>query len=66
MKIRLFFALAAFALALTVTPSQAAIAPKQCSAFCATVRCIGDYVCGLYTNSSGETVCGCHPLPDRP
>lgn len=66
MKTRLFFAFAVFALSLTVKPSQAAIPPTQCSAFCATVRCIGDYVCGLYTNSSGETVCGCHPREVRP
>jgi len=66
MKTRLFLALAAFTLALTVTPSQAAIPPTQCSAFCATVRCISDYVCGIYTNPSGETVCGCHPRPVRP
>jgi hypothetical protein len=66
MKTRLFFVLAAFALTLAVTPSQAALPPKECSAYCATVRCIGDYVCGLYTNSSGATVCGCHPSPFRP
>jgi hypothetical protein len=65
MKTRLFFALAVLALTLTVRPSQAA-PPNQCSAFCATVRCLSGYVCGLYTNSSGQTVCGCHPSPFRP
>ena len=62
MKARLFFALAAFALTLMATPIAAA-PPKTCSQFCATVRCIGGYICGLYTNSSGQTVCGCHPSP---
>lgn len=61
MKARLFFALAAFALTLAAMPGNASGQTKTCSQFCATVRCIGDYVCGLYTNSSGQTVCGCHP-----
>lgn len=64
MKTRLFFAFAVVALALSVKPTQAA--PQQCSAFCAVVRCLDGYVCGLYTNSSGQTVCGCHPAPIRP
>jgi hypothetical protein len=59
MKVRLSFAFAVLVLSLGLTPAPAA--PTQCSAFCATVRCIGGYVCGLYTNSSGQTVCGCHP-----
>ena len=66
MKAKLTFALSVFALALALpglqpAPSKTATTPQQCSAFCAKVRCIGGYVCGLYTNSSGQTVCGCHP-----
>ena len=63
MKARLFFALAAFALTLAATPGNAA-APS-CTSYCAIVRCIGDYICGPYVNSSGQTVCGCHPSPFR-
>jgi len=57
MKAKLIFALTLFALTLAQNVSQ----PQQCSAFCARVRCIGDQICGLYTNSQGQTVCGCHP-----
>lgn len=67
MKTKLFFALAAFALTLSVTPGKvAAAAPNQCLSFCAIVRCLDGYVCGPYVNSSGQTVCGCHPGPVRP
>jgi len=67
MKAKLTFALTVFALTLAFTDlrpissTQSATTPQQCSAFCSRVRCIGGYVCGLYTNSSGQTVCGCHP-----
>lgn len=58
MKAKLIFAFTVFALSLALT---AEAAPPQCSAFCAIVRCLPGYVCGPYTNSSGQTVCGCHP-----
>lgn len=67
MKAKLIFALTVFALSLGFAdlrpmPSvEAATTPQQCSALCSRVRCIGGYACGLYTNSSGQTVCGCHP-----
>jgi hypothetical protein len=61
MKARLSFAFAVLVLSFALTPAPAASVSTQCSSFCATVRCIGGYVCGLYTNSSGQTVCGCHP-----
>ena len=61
MKAKLSLALAVLVFSLALTPAPAAVAPTQCSSFCATVRCIGGYVCGLYVNSSGQTVCGCHP-----
>jgi hypothetical protein len=57
MKARLVLALTAFALTL----AAAQVPPNSCSAFCSRVRCIGDQICGLYVNSSGQTVCGCHP-----
>lgn len=61
MKARLSLALMVIVLAFTLVPSQAATTPTQCSSYCSRVRCIGDYICGLYVNSSGQTVCGCHP-----
>lgn len=66
MKARLFFALAAFALTLSATPGSAAAPSQSCLSYCSIVRCIEGYVCGPYTNSSGQTVCGCHPDPFRP
>jgi hypothetical protein len=63
MKTKLFFALAAFALTLGATPGKVAAAPDKCLSYCAIVRCINGYVCGPYVNSSGQTVCGCHPSP---
>jgi hypothetical protein len=65
MKAKLTFALTAFALTLALgdlrlAPSvQAATTPLQCAAFCMRALCPGQ-ACGLYTNSSGQTVCGCH------
>jgi len=58
MKARLSFAFAVLVLSLAAAPASSV--PTQCSSFCATARCIGGYVCGLYVNSSGQTVCGCH------
>lgn len=58
MKIKLIFVMALLALAVALQPAQS---QTSCSAYCSKVRCIGDYICGLYTNSSGQTVCGCHP-----
>ena len=58
MKAKLVFVIALFIVALSLQPAQS---QTSCSAFCAKVRCIGGYTCGLYTNSSGQTVCGCHP-----
>jgi len=66
MKTKLFFALAAFALTLGATPGKVAAASNQCLSYCAIVRCLDGYVCGSYVNSSGQTVCGCHPSPFRP
>lgn len=70
MKAKLSLLLTAFALILAITQSQPAqsrfeqgISSQQCSSYCSRVRCIGDYICGLYVNSSGQTVCGCHPRP---
>jgi len=60
MKAKLSFALAILVFSLGLAPAPAATTPSQCSNFCARARCIGGYVCGLYTNSSGQTVCGCH------
>lgn len=42
-------------------PQPAAAPINSCSSYCSRVRCIGDYICGPYVNSSGQTVCGCHP-----
>ena len=58
MKAKLIFAVALLALTFALEPVQS---QTSCSAFCAKVRCIGGYVCGPYVNSSGQTVCGCHP-----
>lgn len=63
MKIRLALALAAFALSLGIAemaPAASGITSQQCKSFCARVRCAYPDICGLYTNSSGATVCGCH------
>ncbi len=61
MKARLSFAFAVLVFSLALTPpAPAAIVPTQCSAFCATVRCFPEKICGPYINSSGQTVCGCH------
>jgi len=57
MKAKLVLALALFALTLALNVPQ----QHQCSSFCSRVRCIGEQICGLYTNAEGETVCGCHP-----
>lgn len=66
MKAKLFFAFAAFALTLAAMPRTTSAAAAQCTSYCAIVRCIDGYVCGPYVNSSGQTVCGCHPRPVRP
>ena len=60
MKAKLSFALAILVFSLGLAPAPAAIVPTQCSAFCATVRCFPEKICGPYVNSSGQTVCGCH------
>lgn len=65
MKAKLTFALTAFVLTLTLAdlrpvPSvQTAVTPMQCASFCMRALCFGQS-CGLYTDSSGQTVCGCH------
>ena len=61
MKARLSLALLVIALTFTLVPSQPVKAADQCTSYCSRVRCIGDYICGPYVNSSGQTVCGCHP-----
>jgi hypothetical protein len=64
MKARLSFAFALLVFSLGLTPAPAA--PAQCSSYCAIVRCIEGYTCGPYINSSGQTVCGCHPSIFKP
>lgn len=61
MKTKLALVTTLFVLTLALTSANAAPSAQQCAAFCAKVRCIGGHVCGLYTNASGQTVCGCHP-----
>ena len=60
MKAKLSFAFAILVFSLGLRPAPAVIVPSQCSAFCATVRCFPEKICGQYVNSSGQTVCGCH------
>lgn len=65
MKAKLSFVLAVLALSLTVQPvpspdEPVAITPEKCASFCARVLCVPYQTCGLYTNASGQTVCGCH------
>jgi hypothetical protein len=64
MKAKLFFLTLALILSaiLRPSPSGAAIQPS-CQLFCAQVLCIPEDVCGPFVNSSGQTVCGCHPRP---
>jgi hypothetical protein len=59
MKVKLFFV--ALVLALTAVSQPSSAAAPTCSSYCAIVRCIDGYICGSYVNSSGQTVCGCHP-----
>jgi hypothetical protein len=66
MKAKLFFLTLALALSaiLQPSPSRAAsqiVIQQSCLSFCAVVRCFPENVCGPYVNSSGQTVCGCHP-----
>lgn len=66
MKAKLLFLFAVLTLSVTLQPAQSrvattAVTATQCSSYCSRVRCIGDQICGLYTNSTGQTVCGCHP-----
>jgi hypothetical protein len=67
MKAKLFFLTLALALSVTLQPSpsgaasQSQIIQQSCLSFCAVVRCFPENVCGPYVNSSGQTVCGCHP-----
>jgi hypothetical protein len=66
MKAKLSFALAILALSLAAQPvpspepDQPVAAPDKCASFCAVVLCVPYQTCGLYINSSGQTVCGCH------
>jgi len=62
MKAKLLFLTLALILTaiLRPAPSRATIQPS-CQLFCAQVRCIPEDICGPYVNSSGQTVCGCHP-----
>lgn len=66
MKSKLFFLTLALVLtaALQPSPSRAAsglIIQNSCLSLCARIRCLPEYTCGPYVNSSGQTVCGCHP-----
>lgn len=61
MKLRLFLVCSALALVAGVTDlARAAVPPKTCSQFCATVRCAYPTTCGPYINASGQPACGCH------
>lgn len=60
MKIKLFLVSMVLALTVALQPSGAAI-QQSCLSYCSIVRCLPEYVCGAYVNSSGQTVCGCHP-----
>lgn len=60
MKIKLTLVLSILALTFSLTPLPAQVS-TSCSSYCSRVRCAGDQICGLYVNSSGQTVCGCHP-----
>ncbi|HEX4963201.1 MAG TPA: hypothetical protein VF173_20385 [Thermoanaerobaculia bacterium] len=42
------------------SPTVQGITPLQCASFCSRVRCVEGQFCSLYTNVSGQTVCGCH------
>lgn len=61
MRAKLFFLTLALALSVMTLQPPPSAAVTTCQAFCAKVRCIPEDVCGLYVNSSGQTVCGCHP-----
>ena len=66
MKAKLFFLTLALALSVILQPSPSGAAAQNtiqqsCLAFCSRVRCIPEDVCGPFVNSSGQTVCGCHP-----
>ena len=61
MKSKLVFVLALFAATLALGVPQPQPQQSSCSSYCSRVRCGGDQICGLYTNSQGQQVCGCHP-----
>ena len=68
MKAKLFFLTLALALTVILQPSPSGATStlsiqQSCLAFCSKVRCIPEDVCGPFVNSSGQTVCGCHPRP---
>lgn len=63
MKTRLVLAFAVVALTLGIVemaPASSGITPKECQDLCSRVRCAYPTVCGLYTDASGDTACGCH------
>jgi hypothetical protein len=64
MKAKLSFALAVLAFSVALqpvpTPDQPIGTVKDCAAICARTLCVPNQTCGLYTNGSGQTVCGCH------
>jgi hypothetical protein len=62
LKTKLLFLTLVLALTATLQPSPSRAAIQQsCLSYCAIVRCLPEYICGSYVNSSGQTVCGCHP-----
>ena len=66
MKTKLFFLTLVLALSVILQPSPSGAAStltlqQSCLFFCSQVRCIPEDVCGPFVNSSGQTVCGCHP-----
>lgn len=66
MKAKLLFLTLILALSVTLRPAPSASGAtlqQSCLFFCSQVNCIPEDVCGSYVNSSGQTVCGCHPRP---
>lgn len=59
-KLSLALTVLALTLGIANLAPAANITPKQCQDLCSRVRCAYPTVCGLYTDASGQTACGCH------
>jgi hypothetical protein len=66
MKARLSFAFAVLVFSFAMAPAPAASVKINCDSYCGITHCLEGYTCGPYTNSSGQTVCGCHPSIIKP